>query len=280
MAALCAGGLIRRLLVSVRPVELTLDRIPNDLLLRINRDRKAYLPSGAVSFQAFQDRLEAYARAAATLKQMLAVAEDAAAIPQPTPHQSDEISKLKRQLGTQTANHELYEQVRVTLLEQGKYMVESSNVDQLTAKKSAQLLVGLIVAAVVFTFGTHTPTDKDDAMQGSTDAPAAPQDATIEVVEGDNAEDSEALFDQLNLSACQVGDSVPVILLAATEEDVLHYTLQTLGSPSGCERYSFRASEDLVTLIIPEPQSVDLTEEEADDERGVLERLRDWFVGA
>jgi hypothetical protein len=283
VAALCAGGLIRLLLAAVRPVELTLDRLPQELLDQIVADARAHLPSRSRTLEEFRDRRTAYAVSVATLKRQLAEAKLAAGT-KPGPSTRKKLASLATQLEAQVANRDLYEETKDELFNSGKYIIESANVDNLTEWPSARLLAGLILASVIFTFATHTPAESEEASKAESDIPAAPQGATIDVAKGENASNAQEFWDQLGLEACRVGGEVPVILLEASGEAVTQYRLQTLGEPAGCGRYTFQTSEQVVSLVIPEPRTVKLSPQKAtpdkdDDNWDWLKTAKDWFLG-
>ena len=169
-------------------------------------------------------------------------------------------------------------------------MEESKNVKALTGKGAAGLLAGLVVAASVFTFASHTAKAEDDKEESADDAaastvepPTTPQGASITTLTGRNAAESEAFWTQLGLDACKQGSSVPVILLETTRAAVLHYNMQTLGYPVGCRRFSFQASAELVRLIVPKPVTVTLPERSDDDtaetDESAIKELWNWFSG-
>jgi hypothetical protein len=235
-------AIVSRLVLAMMPSEVTLDGLPKALLGRIEASPADYLPVGITTVTDFRDRLSSFTRAAAQLEIAARRETDAA-----------KKSLLVDRAKIQAANRDYFREKRSELYAQAKYYVESG---RLGGARNAAWFATAAIAAVLgiscFTFVTHAPAEDQ-----ADDAPA-PQGALLIPKTG-----AEALWAALELDKCAVGgvdDGVPVLLLGTTGENDDHYRVQTLGQPTGCSRYSFTVSDELVDVVVPEPVEVELTE--------------------
>ncbi|KQV73865.1 hypothetical protein ASC61_01915 [Aeromicrobium sp. Root344] len=234
-----ATAIVSSLVMSMMPVEVTLDSLPDELVARVNEDPDAYLPGDATNIADFRARLVSYAKGTAELE-----ARARRATPKAEETRYEALAKI------QSEKFELYQRGRAELFNQAKFMIESNRLTgRDAAKKFALPAVAVVVATTVFTFVTHTPAKED-----SPSTAPKPQGALLVPADG-----SQSLWNELQLSRCQLDkneEGVPVLLLGTSGEDTLNYNVQTLGTPAGCGRYSFTVSDEIVDVVVPTPLKV------------------------
>jgi hypothetical protein len=231
---------IGRLLALQVPIEITLDALPASLLSRIQGNQlHEYLPGGATDLADFKSRLQAYANAAVTLE-AAAQAET----------EASEKARLTQLATIQKNNRDVYKAKRDELYALAAYELEA---ERLTPRATQPWLflggaaVIAVVAMAAFTFVTGSGATEDDSA-AQVETPALGEMTAVRA--------GEELWEGLGLADCEVGGVVPVVVFEATEAD---YTVQTLGTPDGCDRYKFTLPRNLVKLVEVEPASVEIT---------------------
>lgn len=228
-------AIVGRLVTAMLPVEHTIDSLAPDLVERIEGDPSSYLPGDARTVRDFQDRLRAYSRAAATFTAQARAEKD--------PEQRAHLVRLAQ---VQAENRDVYRNARTELLDLAKYRSEASRLGGAsTATWFAIAAVAAVVGATGFTFLTHDPEDPEHG--------TVPQLAELTVRPGLDADD---LWAQLGVDDCLVdgSDALPVLFLSSDDGEPVRHTVQTLGRAVGCDPYRFTIGDDVVTVVVPEPE--------------------------
>jgi hypothetical protein len=237
------------------PVEMTLATLPSELVAKIATDSSAYLPSGATSVEEFRKNLRAYRVAVNDLDAKLAdtradlsaaqKSDDGAAATQAM----DRIALLEKARPGIVERRDLYDTTRMTLLERGSYGAVRGIFD---ASKgviiSGAVLTGLGGMAFQLLLASSEK-EKDSA------APSAPVLATLTRLD---TPAGAAFWDALDLSSCEQGSVVPVLLRGGKGTQGEPYSVETLPLP-GCTPRSFDFLSDVAVLEKPAVQKLTIT---------------------
>ena len=254
LAVIYLIGLVSRVL---QPQPSTLTDLPPSFVAKIDAEQsrsRGSLPASCASFEEFVQRLPDRRREPAGLRAEVARAESnlaSAAGPGNVQAAEDVLSTVRQMLATSTENAARYEVVAKELRDRAAY----DQVSTLTRSLSTKVLSAAVIAAVAgitFQLALSHP-----AEASGSDAPSAsPADGVAYLIRPADDAPGAALWTQLSLDLCAVGDKVPAVVNSGPTTGDGPWTVTVLALNSDCRIITFQTSNELIAVELPEPAVV------------------------